>query len=169
MQWLTTAIECNGYVQWLGTVEKKRNSTAPGSFGIRSGRHAHAPGSSSASCCCCNGSVGLNWNTTCIWHGEVWELKHYCYPSGGGLKNKIKRLSTMVQHSHGWVQQGVRDLPNSVGLENTWIVVWNRRNSQNPRPNPTQETSGYKRGIWASFFPQQLFFRGLGLTLYRFI
>ena len=27
------------------------------SFGIRSGRHAHAPGSSSASCCC-NGSVG---------------------------------------------------------------------------------------------------------------
>ena len=33
------------------------------SFGIRSGRHAHAPGSSSASYCCCNGSVGLNWHT----------------------------------------------------------------------------------------------------------
>ena len=35
-----------------------------GYFGIRSGRHAHAPGSSSASCCC-NGSVGLN-RSTCI-------------------------------------------------------------------------------------------------------
>ena len=31
-------------------------------FGIRSGRHAHAPGSSSASCCC-NGSFGLNLHT----------------------------------------------------------------------------------------------------------
>ena len=40
------------------------------SFGIRSGRHAHAPGSSSASCCC-SGSVGLNRNTTCIWYEYV--------------------------------------------------------------------------------------------------
>ena len=59
-------------------------STRTWSFGIRSGRHAHAPGSSSASCRCCNGSVGLNRNTTCIWYVEVWELKLYFYPSAGG-------------------------------------------------------------------------------------
>ena len=41
-----------------------------GSFEIRSGRHAHAPGSLSASCCCCNGSVGLNWHAACIWYVE---------------------------------------------------------------------------------------------------
>ena len=35
------------------------------SFGIRPGRHAHGPGSSSASCCC-NGSVGSGAATTVI-------------------------------------------------------------------------------------------------------
>ena len=40
-------------------------------FGIRSGRHARAPGSSSASCCW-NGSVGLDWNTTCMYISDTW-------------------------------------------------------------------------------------------------
>ena len=32
--------------------------------------------------CPCNGSVGLNWHT-CTWYVEVWELKHFFYPSAG--------------------------------------------------------------------------------------
>ena len=59
------------------------------SFGVRPGRHAHGPGSGSASCCC-NGGVGLNWQTTCIWH-VTWKcgrlIKLYFY-SGGGFKKK---------------------------------------------------------------------------------
>ena len=63
-----------------------------GSLGIRSGRHAHAPGSSSSASCCCNGSVGLNWHTTCIWYFEVWELKAFFLPIRGRIKyiNKTK-------------------------------------------------------------------------------
>ena len=59
------------------------------SFGMRSGRHAHAPGNLGASCCC-NRSVGLNWHTTCIWYVEVWKLKLYFYPSAGRFKKKAK-------------------------------------------------------------------------------
>ena len=64
------------------------------SFGIRSGQHSHAPGSSSASCCC-NGSVGLNWNTTCIWYVEVWEPKIDFYPSAGGFEKKKKKKKNL--------------------------------------------------------------------------
>ena len=66
------------------------------SFGIRSGRHAHASGSSSASCCC-NGFAGLNWNT-CIWYVEVWELKLYFYRSAGGFKKRKKNAITLTRN-----------------------------------------------------------------------
>ena len=37
-----------------------------------------------------------------------------------------------------------------------------------PNPRPTQSTKTLvKSGIWANFFPQQIFFRWLGLVLYR--
>ena len=71
----------------------------PGSLGIRSGRHAHATGSLSANYCC-NGSVGLNWHTTCTWCVGVWELcinnsfisAHCCtHHLPGGLEKKKKK------------------------------------------------------------------------------
>ena len=40
------------------------------------------------------------------------------------------------------------DLPNSFGLENIWVLLWNRRTPQ-PKANPTQE----KNGINVEFGP----------------
>ena len=59
-----------------------------GSLGIRSGRHANAPGSSSSVSCYCNGSVGLNQHTNIYTlHPEGWELKKvFFHPSAGGLE-----------------------------------------------------------------------------------
>ena len=52
-----------------------------------------------------------------------------------------------------------RYIPNSVGLENKWIFLWNRRTHQ-PKANPTQKNK-VKSGILGHFF------RGLGFILCR--
>ena len=64
------------------------------------------------------------------------------------------------------IQQGVCDLPYSVGLENMYQVNVIMQPTNSPtqgQPNPGK--FGLKWHL-IHFFPQQLFFRGLGLVLY---
>ena len=64
------------------------------SFGIRPGRHAHEPGSSSASCCC-NGSVGkIETHVSDMWKCGSWSFIVTHPPE----KKKRKRKKMTVKY-----------------------------------------------------------------------
>ena len=60
-------------------------------------------------------------------------------------------------------------LPNSLGLENIWILLWNTTNSPNPKANPTPRTIRLKVAFCTAFsHTVQIIFGGLGLIfLYK--
>ena len=65
---------------------------------------------------------------------------------------------------HKW---GVYDIPNSVGLGNIEILLWNRRTPQR-KANPTREKLGSTWLFGPLFLTQQMVLRGLvGFVLYR--
>ena len=71
-----------------------------------------------------------------------------------------------------WVEKHVKscDSPNYVGLKNMYPdkkLLWNRRTPQ-PKANPTQEKKNRLKVAFGPLFPTaNIFFRDLGLVLYR--